>query len=151
MPDWAEAVVTFSDLTGAAVPALVTLLAAWIAWKAIHRVSRINAKRDAYARYVGAAEIYANDYRRWAETRAPVKARPVNEPLGAILLVAPKDIAALVHESQQALSDLSTAAQGGGDWDAALAHWKDVRNRLINRMRRDSGSDPLPADFFGER
>jgi hypothetical protein len=161
MPPWAEVIVAISDSIRAALPALVTLLAAWLAWIAIHRVSRINAKRDAYARYVGAAEIYANDYRRWMEARRagkhmagtvePVKAKPVNEPLGAILLAAPHDIAALVHESQEALANLSAAAHFGDEWDSALERWREVRNRLINKMRADSGSDPLPAAFFGEK
>ena len=156
----ADAIVGASDVLRPAAPILVTLIGAWIAWIAIHRVARMNAKRDAYARYVGAAEIYANDWRRIGAAKHagrasvlidPAQAQPVNEPLGAILLVAPVKIAARVHQSQEALARLTAAANGAGDWEDAVASWQSTRDDLINAMRRDTGADPLPKEFFTER
>jgi hypothetical protein len=152
--DVARWIVTLSDLFRPLLPLFATLLGALVAWAAVHRVSRNNAKREAYASYVGAAEIYASDlYRFLADknefgTAEPVVSGPVTEPLGAILLVAPPDVVTLVQGAQAALSDLSRAVNGRGDFIGATRNWNGARGRLIQSMREDSGSDRLPGEFF---
>ena len=80
----------------------------------------------------------------------PLKAAEVNEPLGAVLLVAPRSTAELFHESQQRLAEMTVAARTDKDWDQAYSAWREVRRRLINRARRETGAPKLPNGFFEE-
>jgi hypothetical protein len=141
-------------VAGAVVSILGVIIGGWLTWIASNRVAMRTAKRDAYARFLAAVDVYGQAVVRIGQLGAqavPDSSEP-NEALAGIIVLGTKETAELAHRMQQCLADLSMMTftlRGYPDgWESKVREFWTLRRELFIRARQETGAKPLPERFF---
>jgi hypothetical protein len=126
-------------------------------------IDRLGARRVVYIASIGAVEVAGwHLRRRLIAIRDNPEARPrppmpephtVNTPLGEMWIVAPSAMMAIVDRMQDHLREMEIVAEvpSTADREAItplLLQFDDIRERLVNMARRQTGERALPGSTF---
>jgi enamine deaminase RidA (YjgF/YER057c/UK114 family) len=149
----------------AGIGLLGVLFGGIIGWAAARHVDEQRAKRDAYARYLAAADdVVLKLVRRVVSAKSgqsPLDPMPSNEAadtaFSELLILASHDMVARISKIVDCLNTMASIAKSresiadpAADWNQAAATYNRLRREFIDSARKEVGAGRLPDDLFAE-